>query len=78
MASWKFIPDIIPVDGQIVWTRLYNGYANPFVATFNATLQTFTFIDNGVIYPIWMVAKWKAFTDFGIGYEKIGSTFKVN
>lgn len=57
---WYFIPNNVPADNQLVWVRLYNGYEDAFEATYNATLQNFTFSLTNIIYPVWMIAKWKA------------------
>lgn len=62
MTNWKFLPEQAPTDGQTVWTRLYNSYANPFKAVYASTPQTFTFITSGIVYPSWMVAAWKVVT----------------
>jgi hypothetical protein len=73
MAKWYFIPDYVPTDGQSVWVRLYNGYANPFPAVYSTSAQTFTINSSDIlppappdivpiVFPMWMVAKWKART----------------
>ena len=60
MPKWNSIPVTIPADNETVYVRLYNGYADVFKAVYNSTAQTFTMDSTNIIFPIWMVAKWKA------------------
>ena len=71
MNPWYFIPDYVPVDTQTVWIRLYNGYSDVFQAVYSTAAQTFTLTSSDslppnppnpvpIVYPVWMIAKWKA------------------
>jgi hypothetical protein len=60
VATWKYLPESVPADGTTVWVRLYNGYVEPFQAVYNSTTQQFTFTATAIIYPSWMIAKWRA------------------
>jgi hypothetical protein len=57
---WYLFPDNIPSDGQICYIRLnYNSY-NVFTANYNVSAQTFVSTSNSIIYPAYMILKWKA------------------
>lgn len=60
MPKWNFIPVSIPSDAQTVYVRLYNGYSDVFKAVYNSTAQTFTMDTTFIVFPIWMIAKWKS------------------
>jgi hypothetical protein len=59
MATWLHLPDEIPTDTQTVWIRVEYYYSEPFLAVFSLSALTFTSVDNTIVYPAWVVARWK-------------------
>lgn len=59
MSPWFHLPDQIPTDTQTVWVRVEYYYSEPFLAIFNLGTLTFTSIDNSIVYPVWVIARWK-------------------
>jgi hypothetical protein len=59
MATWLHLPDEIPTDAQTVWVRVEYYYSEPFLAIFSLSALTFTSVTNSIVYPAWVVARWK-------------------
>jgi hypothetical protein len=59
MATWFKLPNEVPTDGQIVYVRVEYYYSDPFLATFSLSALTFTSVDNAIVYPAWVIARWK-------------------
>ncbi len=75
---WKSIFKAVPVDGQVVWVRVQWFYGVPVIATYDATSQSFTANDNGLVFPAYVIGRWKDYTAptlLPIGEGVIGSTF---
>ena len=58
-SKWFFIPQHVPTDGQLCYIRLNSNTYNYFEATYNATTEIFTSVDNNIQYPITFVWKFK-------------------
>jgi methenyltetrahydromethanopterin cyclohydrolase len=59
MSTYFHLPDNIPTDGQTVWIRVEYYYSEPFLAIFTLSTMTFMSVDNSIVYPAWVVARWK-------------------
>jgi hypothetical protein len=59
MSAWKSLPENIPVDGSTVWVRVNYYYSDPFLAVFSLSALTFTSVDNTIIYPVWVISRWR-------------------
>ncbi len=60
MALWKTLPIDIPSDAQTVWVRVKYYYSKPFLAVFSASTNSFTSVTNSILYPGYVIARWKA------------------
>lgn len=59
MSVWKTMPGDIPKDGDVVWVRLRDWSGEPFQAKWTASEQTFTDQTNSLVFPWWIVARWR-------------------
>jgi len=59
MKKWYFIPKYLPTDGQTVWIRLNSNAYQVFQAIYNTTAETFTSVENSIVYPVTYVWKWR-------------------
>lgn len=59
---WKSIFQIVPSDGQVVWVRVQWFFGTPVVCTYDATLQQFTSNIDGVVFPCYIIGRWKEYT----------------
>jgi len=57
---WFTFPKNIPADDQTVWIRVKYYYSAPFQAVYDTATQQFTSVTNSIIYPAWVIARWKA------------------
>lgn len=57
--KWYELSIIFPDDGQEVWTRLDRFVGTPFKSVFNTSQQEFTSLENGLIIPAYMVARFR-------------------
>ena len=60
MNPWNSCPQNLPADGSVIWCRLNFWFGIPFLAQFSLSAQTFTSVDNSVVYPIWTINRWRA------------------
>jgi hypothetical protein len=59
MAYYKYPPLQLPADGTIVWVRAMDNEGQPFLAAWNNTTQQFTSSVNSMVYPVYMITKWR-------------------
>ena len=60
MASdWKILPLEVPTDAQVVWIRINYWFGQPVLAAWDETNQQFTIKVNDIVYPAWVVGRWK-------------------
>jgi len=59
MSTWKTFPLNIPANEQEVWVRVKYYYSTPFLATYDEAGQQFISTTNEIIYPVWVIARWK-------------------
>jgi len=59
---WNNIFKVTPTDGQVVWVRVQWFFGVPVICTYDATLQQFTSNDDGVIFPAYIIGRWKVYT----------------
>lgn len=57
--KWYELPTNFPDDGQEVWTRLDRFVGTPFKSIFDSSTQEFTSVENGLIIPAYMVARFR-------------------
>lgn len=59
-TPWKTIPENVPTDTEVVWVRLnyFSGIA--ILAEWDASNQQFTSVTNSIVYPAWIVGRWKS------------------
>ena len=57
---WKSLLENVPTDGQIVWIRAPFFYSNPTLATYDSSAQSFTTNLTGIVYPAYMIGRWKS------------------
>ena len=58
MLTWSKLPFDAPVNGDTVYIRVNFYYSDPFLATYNSSTNEFTSIENSIVYPAWVVARW--------------------
>jgi hypothetical protein len=59
MSLYKNFPDFAPTDGQTVWIRIFMETGTVFKATYSVAAQTFTSVTNSIVYPAYVVVRWK-------------------
>lgn len=59
MNPWKTLPTVLPVDGSTVFVRVKYYYETPFTAVWDLATQTFTSVDNAIVYPAYVIARWR-------------------
>jgi hypothetical protein len=59
MTTWFHFPNNVPTDGTTVYIRIKYYYSEPFLAVFDLASLTFISVDNAIVYPVWVVARWK-------------------
>lgn len=59
MASWIIVPGTMPADAATVWIRPFSPFYTAFQAVYNATAGTFTSVDNSIVYPAYLIYKWR-------------------
>lgn len=57
---WKTFPSDVPANGETVWIRVKYYYSAPFQAVYTSATQLFTSTTNAIIYPAYVIARWKA------------------
>ena len=57
---WFTFPLTIPADAQTVWIRVKYYYSAPFKAEYTAATQEFVSVTNSIVYPAYVIARWKA------------------
>jgi hypothetical protein len=75
--KWYTLPELLPVDQDIVWIRLNYWFGEPCLAVFNLTTLTFTTINTSVIYPTYSINRWRnvlAYEYAALGNLSIGAT----
>ena len=60
MATWNSLLSEVPTNGQVVWIRAPFYYSAPTLATYDSTDQSFTTNLTNIIYPAYMIGRWKA------------------
>lgn len=58
-VKWYDVPIDMPSTGQQVYCRPYDYYGKPFLATFSHAQDTFTDDINGIIYPAYIIRRWR-------------------
>lgn len=56
---WYNLPLTIPIDGSTVWVRVRYYYGKPFQAVWSISSQSFTSVEGSIMYPAWVVARWR-------------------
>lgn len=56
---WHSLPLVIPTDQLIVWVRVKYYYGTPFLAKWDLATLTFTSSTNSIVYPAYVVSRWK-------------------
>lgn len=59
MSQWKTMPNDVPLDDQTVWVRLRDWQGPPFLAVYLKSSQSFRSITEELIFPWYIVARWK-------------------
>ncbi len=59
MATWYTVPIVMPTDTQEVYCRPYSWYGEPFLATYSTANKEFTANNNGLVYPAYVIRRWR-------------------
>lgn len=59
VPPWVAMPQHIPDDEAVVWIRLRDWSGAPFLASYDASAQTFTSVVGGLVAPWHVVARWR-------------------
>jgi len=59
MSTWFHFPNNIPTDGETVYVRIEYYYSEPFLAVFTLSTMIVTSVDNSIVYPVWVIARWR-------------------
>lgn len=59
-TDWKILPAQIPTDTEVVWIRINYWFGQPVLAQWSTANQEFTSVTNSIVYPAWVVGRWKS------------------
>lgn len=60
MPTYLQVPFFMPANNQVVWCRTERWTGAPFLATYKTASDTFTSVDNTLVYPFYMITYWRA------------------
>ena len=59
MAAYKKFPENLPTDGATLWVDRSAYIGEPFQATYLNSAQEFTSVDNSIVYPAYIIVRWR-------------------